>query len=143
MRLCTVVGLDITDADYRYVVELITQMQLDMSRHLTPVTVPGYAREVNLLADIAAALPGWICRTSWEWWNSMKIIFIVELHQQPQQQQLYQPGAAPVPAAADSRRSGVGLAPRPQALPMPAAALVSIFIFVINFCRRILRGLLR
>jgi hypothetical protein len=27
-------------------------------------------------------------------------------------------------ARADSRRSGVGLAPRPQALPMPAAALV-------------------
>jgi hypothetical protein len=26
-------------------------------------------------------------------------------------------------ARADSRRSGVGLAPRPQALPMPAAAL--------------------
>jgi hypothetical protein len=27
-------------------------------------------------------------------------------------------------ARADSRRSGVGLAPRPQALPMPAAALI-------------------
>jgi hypothetical protein len=27
-------------------------------------------------------------------------------------------------ARADSRRSGVGLAPRPQALPVPAAALV-------------------
>jgi hypothetical protein len=27
-------------------------------------------------------------------------------------------------ARADSRRSGVGLAPRPQALPLPAAALI-------------------
>jgi hypothetical protein len=32
-------------------------------------------------------------------------------------------------ARADSRRSGVGLAPRPQALPMPAAALV-LYIYM-------------
>jgi hypothetical protein len=32
-------------------------------------------------------------------------------------------------ARADSRRSGVGLAPRPQALPLPAAALV-LFIYI-------------
>jgi hypothetical protein len=56
--LCTGIGLDVTDADDLYVVELITQMQLDMYRHLTPATVRGYAREVNLLADFAAALPG-------------------------------------------------------------------------------------
>jgi hypothetical protein len=32
-------------------------------------------------------------------------------------------------ARADSRRSGVGLAPRPQALPMPAAALI-LYIYI-------------
>jgi hypothetical protein len=34
-------------------------------------------------------------------------------------------------ARADSRRSGVGLAPRPQALPMPAAALI-LYIFLLR-----------
>jgi hypothetical protein len=39
-------------------------------------------------------------------------------------------------ARADSRRSGVGLAPRPQALPMPAAALV-LYICYTCFSRHI------
>jgi hypothetical protein len=49
--------LDVTDEEDRYVWQLITQYLLDMYRHLTPATTSGYAREVNLLADFAAALP--------------------------------------------------------------------------------------
>jgi hypothetical protein len=43
-------------------------------------------------------------------------------------------GTARATARADSRRSGVGLAPGPQALPMPAAALV-LYIFLAAACQ--------
>ena len=45
------------EAEDRYVWELITQMILDMYRHLTPNTVRGYAREVNLMRDFQRAVP--------------------------------------------------------------------------------------
>jgi hypothetical protein len=45
------------DEEDTYVWELITQYQLDIYRHLTPKTTKTYAREVNLLADFADALP--------------------------------------------------------------------------------------
>jgi hypothetical protein len=56
-RICTGVLLDMEAEEDRYVSELITQYLMDMYRHLTPSTTSGYAREVNVLADFAAALP--------------------------------------------------------------------------------------
>jgi hypothetical protein len=41
-----------------YVWQLITQMLLDMYRHLAPNTVQGYAREYNLMLDFQHAVPG-------------------------------------------------------------------------------------
>ena len=55
--VCTGSSLDMRDEEDTYVWELITQYQLDIYRHLTPKTTKTYAREVNLLADFADALP--------------------------------------------------------------------------------------
>jgi hypothetical protein len=56
-QLCTGKQLDMRDEEDIYVWELITQYLLDIYRHLSPKTTKGYAREVNVLADFAAALP--------------------------------------------------------------------------------------
>jgi len=56
--LTTGLVLQEDDPDDRYLWELITQMLLDMYRHLAPSTVRGYAREVNLMRDFQRAVPG-------------------------------------------------------------------------------------
>jgi hypothetical protein len=56
-QICTGKQLDLEDEEDTYVWELINQYQLDIYRHLSTNTTRGYAREVNMLADFAAALP--------------------------------------------------------------------------------------
>lgn len=50
-------ALDPADGEDGYVRELISQMLLDMYRHLAPSTLNGYTREVNLMRDFHRAVP--------------------------------------------------------------------------------------
>jgi hypothetical protein len=49
--------LDMSDAEDAYVCELISQMLLDMYRHLAPNTLVGYTREINIMKDFHRAVP--------------------------------------------------------------------------------------